>query len=82
MATHSRISAWRILWTEEPGVLHYIGSQRVVHDRNDLAHMHTCYRARHKVTQSDIVASMRKEVVWLIRCLFSPSKLELGCLRD
>ena len=50
MATHSRISAWRILWTEEPGVLQYIGSQRVVHDRNDLAHMHTCYRARHKVS--------------------------------
>ena len=29
MATHSSILAWRILWTEEPGVLQSIGSQRV-----------------------------------------------------
>ena len=31
MATHSRILAWRILWTEEPGGLQYLGSQRVGH---------------------------------------------------
>ena len=31
MATHSSILAWRILWTEEPGVLQSIGSQRVRH---------------------------------------------------
>ena len=29
MATHSSILAWRILWTEEPGVLQSMGSQRV-----------------------------------------------------
>ena len=29
MATHSSISAWRILWTEEPGGLQSMGSQRV-----------------------------------------------------
>ena len=29
MATHSSILAWRILWTEEPGGLQSIGSQRV-----------------------------------------------------
>ena len=40
MATHSSIPAWRILWTEEPGGLQSIGSQRVGHDRNDLAHTH------------------------------------------
>ena len=27
MATHSRILAWRILWTEEPGRLQSMGSQ-------------------------------------------------------
>jgi len=27
MATHSRILAWRILWTEEPGRLQSIGLQ-------------------------------------------------------
>ena len=32
MATHSRIFAWRIPWTEEPGRLQSIGSQRVGHD--------------------------------------------------
>ena len=31
-ATHSSILAWRILWTEEPGRLQSIGSQRVRHD--------------------------------------------------
>ena len=32
MATHSRILAWRIPWTEEPGGLWFIGSQRVGHN--------------------------------------------------
>ena len=32
MATHSRILAWRIPWTEESGGLQSIGSQRVGHD--------------------------------------------------
>ena len=32
MATHSRILAWRIPWTEEPGGLQCIGSQRVRHN--------------------------------------------------
>ena len=33
MATHSSILAWRILWTEEPGGLQSLGSQRVRHNR-------------------------------------------------
>ena len=32
MATHSSIHAWRIPWTEEPGELWFIGSQRIGHD--------------------------------------------------
>ena len=32
MATHSRILAWRIPWTEEPGRLQSMGSQRVRHN--------------------------------------------------
>ena len=39
MATHSRILAWRIPWTEESGGLQSIGSQRVGHDCSDLARM-------------------------------------------
>ena len=31
-ATHSSILAWKISWTEEPGQLQTIGSQRVGHD--------------------------------------------------
>ena len=32
MATHSSILSWRIPWTEEPGGLQSMGSQRVRYD--------------------------------------------------
>ena len=32
VAIHSSILAWRIPWTEEPGGLQSLGSQRVVHN--------------------------------------------------
>ena len=32
MAIHSRTIAWKIPWTEEPGRLQPMGSQRVGHD--------------------------------------------------
>ena len=32
MATHPSILAWRIPWTEKPGRLQSMGSQRVGHD--------------------------------------------------
>ena len=32
MATHSSILAWRIPWTDEPGELQSMGSQRGGHD--------------------------------------------------
>ena len=32
MAVHSSILAWRIPWTEKPGRLQPVGSQRVGHD--------------------------------------------------
>ena len=31
MATHSNIPTWKIPWTEEPGRLQSMGSQRVRH---------------------------------------------------
>ena len=37
MATHCSILAWRIPWTEEPGGLQSLESQRVRHDSSDLA---------------------------------------------
>ena len=41
MAIHSSILAWRIPWTEEPGGLPSVGSQRVRQDWNDLARTYT-----------------------------------------
>ena len=32
MATNCNILAWEVLWTEEPGGLQSVGSQRVRHD--------------------------------------------------
>ena len=40
MATHSSTLAWRIPWTEEPGRLQSMGSQRVGHDLA-IEHAHT-----------------------------------------
>ena len=39
-ATHSRILAWRIPWTEESGRLQSMRLQRVGHDWSDLTRMH------------------------------------------
>ena len=36
MATHSSILAWRIPWTEKPGGLQSLGSQRFGHDSETL----------------------------------------------
>ena len=42
MATHFSILAWRIPWTEDPGELQSMGSQRVRHDwvTNTFAFIH------------------------------------------
>ena len=46
--THSTVLAWRIPWTEEPGGLQAIGSQRAGHDRSNLTQQyilvsHLCF---------------------------------------
>ena len=42
MATHSSTLAWEILWTEEPGTLQYMVSQRVGPNRaNNTVHIDT-----------------------------------------
>ena len=40
MATHSSILAWRVPWTEEPGGLQSVGSQRVRHPLVTKHHHH------------------------------------------
>ena len=37
MTTHSSVLAWRIPWTEEPGGLQSLGSQRIRHEWRDWA---------------------------------------------
>ena len=41
MATYSSTLAWKITWTEEPGRLQSMGSQRVGHSECACARIHT-----------------------------------------
>ena len=59
MVTVSGIPAWKIPWTEDPGGLQSVGSQRVRHNWSDLAHIlyakhfgeHSVYYWDSQVTQ-------------------------------
>ena len=53
MAIHSSILAWEIPWTEEPGRVQSMGSQRVGHDRGTNTHTHTHTHTRR---QADIIS--------------------------
>ena len=55
MTTHSSILAERIPWTEEPGRLQSIESQRVRHDWSNLAHTHTHTQTHHQPSQVAIM---------------------------
>ena len=43
IATLSSVLAWKIPWTEKPGGLQFIGSQRVGYNWSNLAHTHVRY---------------------------------------
>ena len=76
MATHSSILAWRIPWTEEPGGLQPMGSQKVRHDLNDLTPMHANWNLKR---QSDFAKSL---VGWTWKaegsCLFGVVGVEVS----
>ena len=56
MATHSSTLAWRIPWTEEPGRLQSMGSQRVRHDwATSLHSFHTLSLEKEMATHSNIL---------------------------
>ena len=59
MATHSSILAWRIPWTEEPGGLQSVGSQRVRHNWINLACMHIAVLASVQFSHSVVSDSLR-----------------------
>ena len=73
MATHSSILAWRILWTEEPGGLLSMGSQRAGHDNSNLARMHALEKA---------MAAHSSTLAWQIHWTEEPGRLQsVGLLR-
>ena len=68
MATHFSILAWRVSWTEEPGRLQFMGSQRVEHN----------WATKHSTAQSTAKSSihptktlrdlvLRMSVAWFSR---------------
>ena len=76
VATHSSILAWRVPWTEEPGGLQSMGSQRVGHDWSDLAHTHGIFCCRYCIFVSadahrvccmpSVVNNAARDVCWLL----------------
>ena len=65
MATHSSILAWRIPWTEEPGGLQSMWSQRVGHDR---VTVHS-----HSPQQQQSIIQTNPDLVWRAHVLFARS---------
>ena len=85
MVTHSRILAWRIPWTEEPGGLPSMGSQRVRHNRAINFHFHVFKASKSRDSHSRTLNSQtpqnplgpRKKPSFLVRERKSP----LYCLK-
>ena len=56
MAPHSSSLAWKIPWTEEPGRLQPMGSQRVVHESNFTFTFHFHVLEKEMATHSSVLA--------------------------
>ena len=62
MATLSSPLAWRIAWTEEPGGLQSMGSQRVGYDWSNLACVHIFdYNVKYTFNNSDLLLQCKKD---------------------
>ena len=58
MATHSTILDWEIPWTEEPGGLQSMGSQRIGHTKHTCMHTHMLVHVSptlHLTTKFDVL---------------------------
>ena len=64
MATHSSTLAWKIPWTEEPGVLPSVGLHRVGHDWSNLAAAATII---YKTDKQDLFTYLGQDL-YLISC--------------
>ena len=79
-ATHSSILAWRIPWTEEPGGLQSMESQRVGHDSDSQKHTHTHTHTPYQTTEFPAPLPTHYPcyitALWLKRCCISfPTEL-------
>ena len=67
MATHSRILAWGIPWTEEPGGLLFMGPQRVGHDwvtKRIHTHIHTNTHTSHSRVHMEAIKHTHITVIY------------------
>ena len=83
MATHSSILAWEIPWTEEPGGLQSMGSQRVGHDRVHTHKLHylnfqyipSCSKSKQIKRDSGLeLGTTLWTLSWKADCLWLPVK--------
>ena len=68
MAIHSRILAWRIPWTEEPGRLQSMGSQRIRHDWATKTSLSFHFHGSGTLL-GELERWVRKKFIFLLRCL-------------
>ena len=66
MATHTSILAWEIPWTEEPGRLQSMGSQRVGHDLCTLSIYDGCGKIYSVEKTTSSISSVGKN--WTVTC--------------
>ena len=69
MATHSNILAWRIPWTEEPGGLRSMGSQRIRHDRSLYRHLsaqYTFFKSLSLQKASQLHKKFYYKILWIL----------------
>ena len=79
MGTHSSILAWRIPWTEEPGGLQSMGSQRVGHNIViEHAHMQSIRKPTKRYLKRGEVHSLWSEKLPLPYVTFSRKQTTIG----
>ena len=78
MATQSSSLAWRLSWTEEPGRLQYMGSQRVGHDWVTSLHFWMKYLMHAISNFPDEISSLSHSIVFLY--FFELNTKEVFCI--
>ena len=73
VATHSRILAWKIPWTEEPGGLWSMRSQRVRHHWSKWTHHHITIHSLQAKPTGFFSPFPWGFVLWILHFLFSSS---------